>query len=147
MARVDERLIHGQIINEWVALTNPTHLLILDEVLVADEFMANIYKALAPLWLEVQIFAPTDSIPYLCALSEDSRIFLLAKNPQPFEELLKRGIPLEEVVLADKAYLPNKIKLPLASKCAINALLAAGVQVITRNFPTDVAQRVQPYKL
>ena len=49
MTRVDERLIHGQIINAWYTRNNISHILIVDEELVEDQFMTNVYKALTPL--------------------------------------------------------------------------------------------------
>ena len=85
VARVDERLIHGQIINEWVNRTACTHLLIVDDSLVEDEFMSSIYKALAPLWLDVQIRSTESAARYLQETqSESGRILLLAKTALPF---------------------------------------------------------------
>jgi len=148
LARVDERLIHGQIINEWVVRINPTHILIIDEEMVKDEFMSNIYKALAPLWLDVQILAPGEAAVLLREHKKDSwRVLLLARTPQPFEALVRLGVPLGEVMLSDKVYLPNKLVVPTASKRSINWLLDRGVGVITQNFPTDHPQPVAPYKL
>ncbi|MEQ2443083.1 PTS sugar transporter subunit IIB [Pseudoflavonifractor sp. CLA-AP-H29] len=148
VARVDERLIHGQIINEWVNRTACTHLLIVDDSLVADEFMSNIYKALAPLWLDVQIRSTASAARYLLATqSEPGRIMLLARTPLPFEALARHGLAPEEITLADRRYFPNKLAVPQASKHAINYLLSAGVRVVAQNAPDDDPKPVRQYKV
>lgn len=148
VARVDERLIHGQIINEWVNRTACTHLLIVDDSLVEDEFMSNIYKALAPLWLDVQIRSTESAARYLQETqSESGRIMLLAKTPLPFEALVRNGLALEEVTLADKCYFPNKLSVPEASQRAVNYLLSAGVRVVAQNAPNDDPKSVKQYKV
>lgn len=147
LARVDERLIHGQILNEWVTRTEPTHLVIVDDALVEDAFMSNIYKALTPLWLDVQI----RSVPEAAAGLTDpaappGRLILLAKTPRPFVELVKRGVTIPELTLADKAYFPNKIPVPAECRRAVNWLLAAGVRVSAQVSPEDPPMPVGPYK-
>lgn len=47
--------------NEWILKVRPTHLIIIDYELLTDLFMANIYKAMAPFWVEVLIFSPEDT--------------------------------------------------------------------------------------
>lgn len=148
MSRVDERLIHGQIVNEWITKVVPTHLVIMDEDLVLDLFMANIYKALTPLWLDVQILAPGDACYFLrdCA-EKDWRIFLLARTPCAFEKLIKAGYFVDEIILADKKYLPNKRNLQTEYKRSINWLLERNVRIIMQEFPADTPFVLTPYQL
>ena len=95
LARVDDRLIHGQIVNEWISAVNPTHIIIVDDDLVNDRFMSDIYRALIPIWLEARILSLEETLGALVAMEEDpARIFLLARTPQVFEELVSRGVPL-----------------------------------------------------
>lgn len=51
--------------NEWILKVRPTHLIIIDYELLTDLFMANIYKAMAPFWVEVLIFSPEDTAKFL----------------------------------------------------------------------------------
>lgn len=148
LARVDERLIHGQIINQWISTVNASHVLIADEELVKDKLMSNIYKMLVPLGLDVQILSPIDVALFLKEYDqEEGRVLLLAKTPQPFERLVRLKVPLEHIMLADKVYYPNKLVLPAESKDSINWLIANGVRVEIQNFPIDEPQPVPPYKL
>ena len=71
LARVDDRLIHGQIVNEWISAVNPTHLIIIDDDLVTDKFMSDIYRALIPIWLEAKILSVDSAVSVFQLLSGD----------------------------------------------------------------------------
>lgn len=148
LARVDERLIHGQIINQWINAVNASHVLIVDEELVKDKLMSNIYKMLTPLGLDVHILSPIDTALFLKGHDRDyGRVLLLAKTPQTFERLIRLEVNLTHIVLADKVYYPNKLVLSTESKDSLNCLIANGVKVEVQNFPFDEPQSIPSYKL
>lgn len=147
LARVDERLIHGQIINEWISVVNPTHLIIADDELIEDEFMSNIYRALVPIWLEIRILSIRGTASALReAFDERARVFILAKTPQVFYELIQQGVQIKEITFADKRYFPNKIKIPLANKLAINGLLETNVRLYAIQHPNDKQEAICKFK-
>ena len=43
LVRVDHRLIHGQVITKWVKIAQAQKIIIVDDFLGQDEFMADIY--------------------------------------------------------------------------------------------------------
>lgn len=88
LARVDDRLIHGQIVNEWISAVNPTHIIIVDDDLVNDRFMSDIYRALIPIWLEARILSLEETLGALVAMEEDpARIFSLPERPKCLRSL------------------------------------------------------------
>ncbi len=148
IARVDERLIHGQIVNEWIQKLRPTHLLIVDYELLHDPFMSNIYKAMAPFWVEVHILSPKDAYQFFCKGGNlDAKVFLLARKPDMYEELIDHGADISEIVLAEKKYMPNKRKAAIESKIAINHLLDKGVRIVIQEFPNEESFVVKKYKI
>lgn len=149
IARVDERLIHGQIVNEWILKVRPTHLIIIDYELLTDLFMANIYKAMAPFWVEVLILSP-----------EDTAIFLNSRQDKNGEKIIFAGT--DSVILwrtdrtwsthirdriAEKKYLPQKRNASLENKIAINRLLEQNVKVMVQEFPNEEAFVIEKYRI
>ena len=67
-------------------------------------FMANIYKAMAPFWVEVLILSPEDTAIFLNSRQDKNgeKIFLLARTPVIYEELIEHGVHISEIVLAEK---------------------------------------------
>ena len=143
LARVDDRLIHGQVVNEWISAVNPTHIIIVDDDLVNDKFMSDIYRALIPIWLEARILSAEDTVTCLSGMeNKDVRIFLLARTPQIFEQLVDQGVPIEEVSFADKMYFQNKIPIPKAYQKAMRQLMASHVRLCAIQHPGDGKEEI-----
>jgi hypothetical protein len=93
--------------------------------------MANIYKAMAPFWVEVLILSP-----------EDTAIFLNSRQDKNGEKIF-----LSEIVLAEKKYLPQKRNASLENKIAINRLLEQNVKVMVQEFPNEEAFVIEKYRI
>lgn len=143
LARVDDRLIHGQIVNEWISAVQPTHIMIVDDDLVNDRFMSDIYRALIPIWLEAQILSMEDTVTALANMKgKDVRLFILARTPQIFLQLVKQGVPLEEITFADKMYFQNKIAIPKMHQKAMQQLIAENVKLCAIQHPSDGKEEI-----
>lgn len=142
-------MIHGQIVNEWILKVRPTHLIIIDYELLTDLFMANIYRAMAPFWVEVHILSPRDTAIFLNSREEKNgeKIFLLARTPVIYEELIEYGVHIPEIILAEKKYMPKKRNASLENKIEINRLLEQNVKVMVQEFPNEEATVIEKYKI
>lgn len=143
LARVDDRLIHGQIVNEWISAVNPTHIMIADDDLVNDKFVSDIYRALIPIWLEAKILSVEDTAACLSDMEEkDGRIFILARTPEAFERLVKCGILIKEVSFADKMYFQNKIAVPKAYQESMRQLIERNIELYAIQHPGDPKEEI-----
>lgn len=80
-ARVDYRLIHGQVITKWSKIASANQIVIVDDVLGQDEFMASIYKMAAPSGVGVDIKTAADAAAaYKDGTLGTGNIFLLFKG-------------------------------------------------------------------
>lgn len=100
LARIDDRLIHGQVVTAWIKLTNGNRIVIVDDPLSKDAFMQKIYKAASPPGVSVEILGLGDAINFLKGDGEPGeKVVVLAKGPQTIEAVLSGGIPLGTVIL------------------------------------------------
>ena len=44
LIRIDFRLIHGQVVTKWVKQANANRIIIVNDMLAKDEFLASVYK-------------------------------------------------------------------------------------------------------
>ncbi len=131
---VDERLVHGQVINQWIMQSKATHLVIIDNALDTNDFMSKIYLVLIPISVEAKVLSQSKAASYIKEInSEDNRVFLLAKTPEIFAQLLKDGILVESVVLGDRSFSKNKLEVAKTKKEAIDFLISADVKLYTRD--------------
>lgn len=146
MVRVDERLIHGQIMNIWYAKSNISHILIVDKELVEDQFMTNVYKALAPLSIHVDVVAVDGALNFLNENSlREGRILLLSRTLAPIVELAGRCDLPGQVFLVDKKYFPNKIPISEEDKHCLRRLVEFGITAIAQEYPEDEPFIVNPF--
>ena len=54
-ARIDYRLIHGQVITKWLKQCGANRIIIIDDTLSKDAFLGQVYKMAAPTGVQVDI--------------------------------------------------------------------------------------------
>lgn len=99
-ARVDDRLIHGEVVTAWVPTTRATRIIIIDDEVAKDEFNVRVVKALAPAGTKVFVYDVDKAAEKLMVQGlPDERLLLLTKSPTSFWRLIEKGVPLKEVNL------------------------------------------------
>ena len=99
-ARVDDRLIHGEVVTAWVPTMRATRIIIIDDEVAKDEFNVRVVKALAPAGTKVFVYDVEKASEKLMVQGlPDERLLLLAKSPTTYNRLIKKGVPLKEVNL------------------------------------------------
>lgn len=100
LTRIDDRLIHGQVVTAWIRRYPINCILIVDDELAKNRLMERIYKAAAPVGVEVLIKSVQDAGEWLL---EDGKkgeqILILVKVPCVIEKLLEKQILIEKVIL------------------------------------------------
>lgn len=143
-ARVDYRLIHGQVITKWSKIASANEIIIVDDMLGQDEFMASIYKMAAPSGVNVDIKTAADAAAaYQAGTLGTGNIFLLFKDVHAarasheaglaFETLQLGGIPAEagrKVVFPAVAFGPSEAE-------DVRALHDAGVNIEIQVVPEE----------
>ena len=140
-ARVDDRLVHGQVMTAWVLHTKASKVIIVDDKAAKDSFMKMIMKSAMPSSLELEVLSVSSAISYLKeAGSEDERIFLLAKTPMVFADLHDA---IQEVGIggigarADRRKLYRNIAVNEEEMNSIKAMQSKGMDVYIRVVPDD----------
>lgn len=148
--RIDERLIHGQVIATWLKTLRITHLIVANDEVAADGMRQKTLKMVLPQDMKCLIKGVQDCIRVL----KDPRcsqmhIMLVVGNPQDAGKLLEVISEIAEVNLANygsitKPDVPDKISiskmvyLDQDDISAVNALIASGKTVFTQKTPSDL---------
>lgn len=100
LTRIDDRLIHGQVVTAWIRRYPINRILIIDDELAKNRLMERIYKAAAPMGVEVIIKSVKDGSDWLLEDQEKGeQILILVKIPNVVEKLLENQISIEKVIL------------------------------------------------
>ncbi|MBP3875380.1 MAG: PTS sugar transporter subunit IIB [Lachnospiraceae bacterium] len=109
LARVDDRLIHGEVVTAWTPSMRANRIIIVDDEVAADAFNVRVVKALAPAGTKCFVYDVAKASEKLMVKGlPDERIIVLAKTPKTFNRLIKAGVPLKEVNLGGAGIRGNR---------------------------------------
>jgi mannose/fructose/N-acetylgalactosamine-specific phosphotransferase system component IIB len=144
-ARVDDRLIHGQVTVAWRRHLGYEVIWVVDDALGGDPFMAETLWLAAPQGVEVAVHTVASAV---AALQErgPGRLLLLFRQPQAAVELVEVGIELPRLVVGNLAPSPgskramHSIAVNAVQAAALDTLAAHDVEVVFQPTPDDPAR-------
>lgn len=149
LARVDDRLIHGEVISVWTPTLSVNTILVVDDVVAKDDFNKRVIKSLAPEGVKVFVSSVDGAIK---GLLKDpipgERVMVLTKSPISFARIVDAGVPLKEVNLGGmglrgerKTFIKNVAASPDEVE-AIRDMRAKGVHVFYQLVPEQAVIEV-----
>lgn len=149
LARVDDRLIHGEVVSVWTPSLSVNTILVVDDGVAADKFNRRVLKSLAP--DGVKVFVSTTEGAVKGLLKDPvpgERVMVLTKSPITFKKLIDAGVPFKEVNLGGmglrgerKTFIKNVAADP-EEVDAIEAMCNAGVHVYYQLVPEQAVIEV-----
>jgi len=110
--RMDNRLIHGQILVSWNAEMRIDHLIVTNDVVAKDELQVTLLKAVAPIGSKVSVLTIDDCVKYCNSpQAEKENIFIIAKYPEDGLALVKKGLKIPSINLGNQAFVRGSKKL------------------------------------
>ena len=80
LVRVDDRLVHGQIVTKWVNETKANKIVIVDQYLATNEYLSRVFKMAAPSNIDVSVMATNDFVDMVKSQDlGDNRYIILFK--------------------------------------------------------------------
>ena len=141
LTRVDERLIHGQVMSSWLKLCNANVILIIDAGSASNAFLKRILFAAAPKDVELQVMNEADAAAYL---KEDSpageKVLVLSKTPQPLLAMVRSG---NMGGAPGRKHFNKSISASADEIQAFRDLVDAGVYVYCQMVPSDAKEDVK----
>ena len=108
--RIDFRLIHGQVITKWIKQVPTDRILIIDEELAKDDFMADIYRCAAPPNIPVEILGLRDGVEeWERNQFGEGNLLILVRNVETALELKEQGVGIEEMQIGGLGGSPGRI--------------------------------------
>lgn len=145
LTRIDDRLLHGQVIVSWIPYLKADEILIVDDEYSKDEFMSTLIKEAAPDNVKVDVLSVEDSKNYLNLKDEGSRLFILSRYIENVDKLIKLGIKINKLNIGGISNSHNRTKYKNAIHLSENELnmlkrmSEKGIRVEVQMLPNDKA--------
>jgi PTS system mannose-specific IIB component len=112
LVRIDDRLIHGQVVAGWLRALGAKRIVIVDDATARDEFLREVLTLAAPQGVPVEVFGLSDGAARCLELaSSPEPVIVLARSPRTIVALRQAGVPIEVVDLGGMGAGPGKRRL------------------------------------
>jgi len=147
LARIDDRLIHGQVVIGWGVPLGVKLIGLVDDDVAANTWEQEIYRMAVPPGLEVEFVTGAAALERLAAWDRDPRVvFVLAGTVETMAALVRGGAgTLRRVNLGGLHAGPGRrervryVYLTDGEAAMLRQLEAEGVQVTAQDVPTSPA--------
>jgi PTS system mannose-specific IIB component len=104
LTRIDDRLIHGQVMTAWVRHTKANRIIIVDDGVAKDPFLQKVMKMAAPSDIKVDVYTIEEGTEALLKKFDDKEnVIILVKNPKTVASLIEGGAPIQKIVVGGMA--------------------------------------------
>ena len=142
--RMDNRLIHGQILVEWNAYLKIDHLIVTNDKVANDPMQVTLLKAVTPIGAKVSVLTIKDCVEYcLSPDAENESIFIITKLPEDCLALLENGLKIDTLNLGNQAFvrgskkLSNNVYLTEEGVKALKEIHEKGIKLTCRTHPPE----------
>lgn len=116
LVRIDDKLIHAQIILGWASIIKPTQIIVANDEAANDELRKKILFAasseLSSDKVNIVVLTLDDTISFLKNCDEDCRkIILVLSNPSDVLYLINNSVPIKKVSLGYMSFGLGKNKI------------------------------------
>ncbi|MDU5107296.1 PTS sugar transporter subunit IIB [Clostridium sp.] len=151
LTRVDDRLIHGQVMTAWVKHTECNEIIIVDDNVSKDEFLKKILKEAAPIGIKIHIYSISEAIKYLFLDDDDKRLMILVRDPYTIYKLIKHIVNLGDIIIGgisarkDRIHLYKNISASAEERNILKEVISSGITIKIRIMPDDKGINVYKY--
>ncbi len=144
LLRIDDRLIHGQVVVGWAAALAPDRIVLADDEVAADEWERNLYAAAAGPEFKVSVLSLKEAADQLRGgVFDRERVIVIVREPRSVAELMRLGLEVREVNVGGLHFRPGADKLADGvflndeERAVLRGLVKQGVKLDGRALPTS----------
>jgi len=149
LARIDSRLLHGQVATAWTKTVKPTRIIVVSDGVAKDELRKNLIEQAAPPGVKANV-VPVDK---MIQVAKDPRFgntkaMLLFETPQDALRAIEGGVDVKELNIGSMAHSVGKIAVSKVLSLGkddvktFEKLKAKGIQFDVRKVPSDAKENM-----
>lgn len=113
LVRIDDRLIHGQVVVGWGIQLSPNRIILSSDEIASSSWEKEMYmgaEATAPFPLAISVLTIDETILFLTE-NQTEKTILLVEAPKEILTLIEKGLKIEKVNVGGMHYKPGKRRL------------------------------------
>ncbi|MGX7058644.1 mannose/fructose/sorbose PTS transporter subunit IIA [Vagococcus humatus] len=144
LARIDSRLLHGQVATAWTKTTNPTRIIVVSDAVAKDDLRKKLIEQATPPGVKANVIP----IQKMIEVAKDprfgnTRALLLFENPEDVLRVVEGGVQLDEINIGSMAHSVGKVVVNKVLSMSqedvdtFETLKAKGIKFDVRKVPND----------
>jgi PTS system mannose-specific IIB component len=148
LTRIDDRLLHGQVIVSWIPSLNIDEIIIIDDEYANDEFMSSLIKEGSPEHLSANVLSVERSKEYLESSENENRVLILSRYVENVLKLVELGIEIDKVNVGGQGFCEGRKKFVNAIYLSdeeldlLKKISSKGIEVEVQMLPKDKAIKI-----
>jgi PTS system mannose-specific IIB component len=112
LVRIDDRLIHGQVVAGWLRALGGRRIVIVDDATARDEFLREVLTLAAPQGVPVEVYGVAAGAARCIELAATPEpVIVLARSPRTILGLRQAGVPIKVVDLGGMGAGPGRKRI------------------------------------
>ncbi|MDO5106731.1 MAG: PTS sugar transporter subunit IIB [Coriobacteriaceae bacterium] len=150
MVRIDDRLIHGQVMTSWLNFLGANKIMVIDDGVAVDPLVKNILKSCIPANIKLAVFTEDKAVERLKKGFAGDTVIVLVKYPKTLYSLMQKGIVFDEINIGGMGVSGNRekffrnISASPEEKKMLKEMIDAGssisVRIIAEDSATDISK-------
>ena len=143
LSRIDERLIHGQVMTRWITGLYITRIILIDDTIAKDDFMVDVLLLSAPVGVDVQ-----EAVKVIASDDSSTKTMLLFKDIRYVKALADSGFLVPRLNIGNIGSSPIRkgvtrevFMSPDEQKIAKD-LCGRGMNIYIQKLPSDKEQDI-----
>ena len=144
LARIDDRLIHGQVATVWSKVTGCQRIIVCDDEVAQDTIRATLLKQVAPPGIKSHVVDVDKAVRvYNNPKYADDKCLLLFTNPSSVLRMVNAGVDIKSINIGGMSFKEGKHQITGAVSvndediAAFKELNAKGIELEIRKVDTD----------
>ncbi|MGL5898419.1 MAG: PTS system mannose/fructose/N-acetylgalactosamine-transporter subunit IIB [Lactobacillaceae bacterium] len=148
LCRIDDRLIHGQVVTTWLNVANIEQVIIVNEAVAKDKIQSKVLEMSIPSNIKLHIFSPEKFLRITKQAPISRNTMLLFTNPFDVETLIQGGFKIEHLNVGgmrgndQRKQYTKAVFLTDDEKTAFEQLITQGVDVEIQMVPSDPKEKM-----
>lgn len=107
--RVDDRLIHGQVVTQWVKVFKAQRIVVIDSNVAKDKMQKSVLKFAAPPDIKVSIFSVDKAVEeWKKNEFGNKNVFVLFRDVKQIMECHEKGLHFDEISIGQMAIINDR---------------------------------------
>lgn len=140
--RIDDRLIHGQVVVGWGSSLNPDYIILSDDDIAADESESELYLMGVPFEYEGKVMCFSETVEFINN-NQTKTMIVVVKSPSSVKSLIKNGLKLKNLNIGGmhskegKNEITHFVYMNQVEYADLSDLSDSGIEVYIQDLPSE----------